>query len=75
MRWFSLMPPYTQILRHVSVKELCPIPKGEYVPHLPPRVSAGYEWEPGDFSCHFSALPIERRTELARKMVDEVHPL
>ncbi len=66
MREFSLMPPYTNILHHVSIKELCALLPGVYLPALPARVSAGYEWEQGDFACHLAALPLARRIELAK---------
>jgi hypothetical protein len=61
---FRLAPPYDGIVQTYSAKELCALHPGEY--RLPKRRTAAYEWAPGDFSVHLSALAIQRRVELAR---------
>jgi hypothetical protein len=67
MRYFLMTPPYQDIVTYISCKRLCPILATEYVDAgLPLSVSGVYSWEPGDFALHLSALPIERRTELAK---------
>ncbi len=67
MRYFAMTPPYRNILGYHSIKRLCPIHPGAYIPYVPERVTKKYEWEPGDFSIHLSALPLDRRIELAKE--------
>lgn len=71
MRYFAMTPPYNALLGYMSVKRLCPILHKEYVPYVPERVSAKYGWEKGDWSCHLSAFHIEKRVELAQRLVTE----
>jgi hypothetical protein len=67
MRYFLMTPPYQDMVTYISCKRLCPILAAEYVDAgLPLAVSGAYGWEPGDFALHLSALPIERRIELAK---------
>jgi hypothetical protein len=73
MRYFSQTPPYDKLLSYRSIKELCPILGPEYVQFgLPARVSAKYSWEPGDFSCHLSAMPLERRIQMAQQVLERI---
>lgn len=73
MRYFSQTAPYKDLLHYVSAKELCPILGPEYEPFgLPQRVSGKYSWEPGDFACHLSALALEKRIELAQRVLEQI---
>jgi hypothetical protein len=74
MRYFSERPPYDKILAYESIKLLCPILPQEYVPYVPLRMSQKYAWEPGAWSVHLSALPLERRVELAREYANNDSP-
>lgn len=71
MRYFAMTPPYNEIIGYRSVKRLCPILHKEYLPYVPERVSAKYGWAPGDWSCHLSAFHIEKRVELAQRLVTQ----
>ena len=71
MRYFQQSPPYEYLVGYRSVKDLCPILHREYLPYLPERVGERYGWEPGAWSLHLSALPIERRTALAAEYAEK----
>lgn len=71
MRYFAMTPPYNDMIGYRSVKRLCPILHKEYLPYVPERVSAKYGWQPGDWSCHLSAFAIEKRVELAQRLVTQ----
>lgn len=66
MRYFLQTPPHQFSVDYVSAKRLCALLTNEYEPYVPHEVSAPYQWEPGDFALHLSALPLDRRVELAR---------
>lgn len=72
-RFFSALPPYDEMIAYSSIKNLCPVHRGAYVPYVPEHVSSGYEWDKGDFSVHLSALSLERRIELARRYQQEIY--
>lgn len=65
MRYFAQTPPYNHILGYQSAKLLCPLHPGAYRPYVPDAITQPYDWEPGAFSIHLSALPQDRRVELA----------
>lgn len=67
MRYFAMTQPYTAILGYRSIKTLCPLHPGAYVPYVPERVTKKYEWTPGDWSVHLSALPLDVRIQLAKE--------
>lgn len=69
MRFFLMTPPYASLIRYHSIKELCAMPPDTYpIPKIARRI---YEWEPGDFCLHLSALSIGKRIEIAKKVVTE----
>ncbi len=71
MRYFLQTPPYQQIVRYRSVKELCPILHSEYEKFgMPANVARDYSWSPGDWILHLSALSLERRVQLAQHFAD-----
>lgn len=70
LRHFANDQPYRDIWHSFSVKELCPIRKAEYAPYLPLDVGTEYDWEPGDFAIHFSALNNGRRHRLMEHYAD-----
>jgi len=66
LKWMGTWPPYSSLFKFYSVKELCPILADEYVEAGQPlKVSGKYKWEKGDWTLHFSALPLQRRIERA----------
>lgn len=70
---FAEQPPYKGLIGYRSAKELCAILADEYVPFGNPlSVSGEYKWAPGDFALHLSALPTEKRVELAREYAEKV---
>jgi hypothetical protein len=62
---FSQAPPYKDIIRYVSVQELCALPPNVYP--TPKCIAESYEWTPDSLSVHFSALSIPERVRLARE--------
>ena len=70
MRMFLQTPPYSEMIHYHSVKTLCAMPPGIYP--IPTRVRELYEWEPGDFSLHLSALSTEKRIEIASEYVERL---
>lgn len=70
LRYFLQTPPYKDVVEYASVKHLCAMPPGVYP--IPDVTRKKYEWEPGDFAVHFSALSVEKRTEMAREYVDRL---
>ena len=75
LKYFSQFPPYSEIVGYESCKKLAAILPDEYEPVGVPRdVMEPYAWEPGDFACHLSALTLERRIALARKLTEETCP-
>lgn len=73
-RMFLQTPPYRDLVVFHSIKELCAMPPDVYT-HIPERARKPYEWEPGDFALHLSALSIAQRIELATKWVQEYNLL
>lgn len=67
MRYFQMTPPHDRLISWTSAKDLCALHPGAYLPYVPEIVTKPYEWEPGCFSIHLSALPLDRRIELARE--------
>lgn len=73
LRFFTERPPYNQRYASVSNKAMAAILPECYEPAGVPRpIMEPYAWEPGDFAVHLSALPLERRIELARQFYPEV---
>lgn len=70
MRMFLATPPYNWLVHYHSIKALCAMYPGIYT-NIPERIRKHYEWAPGDFALHLSALSIERRIEIAKKVVEE----
>lgn len=70
LRLFLQTPPYAGMAHYVSVKELCGMPPNVYP--IPERVRLKYEWEPGDFAVHFSALSLEKRVAMAKEWVERL---
>lgn len=66
-RYFRMTPPYEDLIAYVPAKILCALLPGAYLPYVPTEVTEDDEWAPGDFAIHLSALPLERRIELARE--------
>lgn len=68
MRYFAMTPPYNDdFIGYLHAKQLCALRWEEYVDAgVPERVSKKYGWEQGDFALHLSALPLDRRVELAK---------
>lgn len=69
MRYFLQTPPYDNMAHYVSAKRLCAILNNEY-PGVPADIRLDYNWEPGDFALHLSALSLERRIILAQHYAD-----
>lgn len=73
LRYFTERPPYDKVWKTVSIKWLAAVLPELYVDAGVPRpIMEPYAWEPGDFAVHLSALPLERRIELARQFYPEV---
>jgi hypothetical protein len=67
MRYFGMTPPYLDLLGYMSVQRLCALHPGAYLPYVPEAVTKKYEWDETSFSIHLSALPLDRRIELAQE--------
>lgn len=70
LRYFWLAPNYHDRVGFFSAKEICPILKPAYAPHLPMSIGREYAWAPGDWLLHLSALPDAKRLELAQLFAD-----
>lgn len=65
LRYFLQTPPYAGMCAYYSVKELCAMPDHTYP--IPAVTVQKYEWTPGDFAVHFSAMSVEARVEYAKR--------
>jgi hypothetical protein len=70
MRMFLQTPPYSNMVHFHSVKSLCAMTPDTYL-DIPKRAREIYEWKPNDFALHLSALPIWKRLEIAKRVVEE----
>lgn len=72
LRRFLETPPYNRLVHYHSIKELCAMPPKEYFDYpIPAIAKKPYEWEPGDFGMHLSALSIPKRIEIAKRVITE----
>ncbi len=67
MRYFQMTEPYKDILTYHSVADVCPILGPEYAPYVPEWLWSQYNWHPGSWMLHLSALHPQRRIERARE--------
>ena len=70
LRHFAQDDRYARRIHYFSAKRFCSIRKAEYAPALPLDIGAEYDWEPGDFALHASALGEGRRHRLFEHYAD-----
>lgn len=66
LRYFAAAH-HKDIVTYYSAQDMCAMPPGVYP--IPPRIRQRYEWTADSWTLHLSALPLDRRIEIAKQYI------